>query len=97
MYFDASVVFVTKFSLLFRLAVAILWKDKMPYMVQKILMNTPLGRHRRQTFCKLTRILFYSNFIGKNPKKQKMYQKHIDNFLLHINSESTYNSRCSFD
>ena len=28
MYFDAAVVFVTKFSLFFRLAVAILWKVK---------------------------------------------------------------------
>ena len=44
MNFDASVVFITQYSLLFRLAVAILWKDKMPYMIQKILMNTPLGR-----------------------------------------------------
>ena len=24
---------------------AILWKDKMPYMVQNFLMNIPLGRH----------------------------------------------------
>jgi hypothetical protein len=37
------------------------------------------------------------HLIGKPPKKQKMYQKHIDNFLLHINSESTYNLRRYLD